>query len=82
VDTAGVVQTALSSLTVLGIVSYVGHSIWTDYKEFQDNVYKKLGEMTKLKQDKTDCDDHRQNEKEARERVDRDLQDYKKAVQR
>jgi hypothetical protein len=51
----GVVQIVLSSLSIVGIVGYVGHSVWTGYQDFKKDTYEKLSK----KRDTDDCNEFR-----------------------
>jgi hypothetical protein len=72
-DIGSVILGVLSTLLGGGFVAYVGHSLYSGYRDHKKDVYEKLSK----KRDKAECDSFRQAEKEARERVDDDLQQHK-----
>jgi hypothetical protein len=69
----GVIQTLLTGATIVGLLGYIGHTVYTGYSDFKKSVYTTLSEKVA----KVDCKDWRDTEKEARIRIDDDLQQHK-----
>ena len=65
--------TAVASILTGG---YVAKEIWNGYQSFKKDVYSKLEKKVEISL----CDGFRETEKEARERVDQDLQQHKEGV--
>jgi hypothetical protein len=49
----------LSISTLVGMIGYLLHSVFTGYKEFKKDAYKKLDELDDQKMSKRECNEYR-----------------------
>ncbi len=70
---SGLIQGVLSVATVIGLFGYIGHSVWSEYNKFRDDIYNKVEKKLDVEQ----CDKYRAAEDKVVERIDRDLQQHK-----
>jgi hypothetical protein len=49
----------LSISTLIGIIGYLIHSVFTGYKEFKRDAYRKLDELDDEKLSKRECNEYR-----------------------
>ena len=49
----------LSISTLIGIIGYLVHSVFTGYKEFKRDAYRKLDELDDQKLSKRECNEYR-----------------------
>lgn len=49
----------LSVTTLIGIIGYLLHSLYTGYKEFKRDAYRKLDELDDEKMGKRECNEYR-----------------------
>ena len=55
----------LSISTLIGVIGYLLHSLYTGYREFKRDAYRKLDELDDEKLSKRECNEYRAYERRA-----------------
>jgi hypothetical protein len=53
----------VSGATLLALVGYLLHSIYTGYREFKKDAYRRFEEIERMKLDKKQCEEFREYER-------------------